>query len=349
MRTKLRRAPLAMMAGLLVILVAALPSGRAQADDGAVVLVYHRFGETQYPTTSVMLDQFDRQLAAIRDGGYTVVPLPALVAALANGTPIAPRSVAITIDDGYASAHRQAWPRLRALGFPFTVFISTDAADDGRGDLMGWDQIRELAADPLVTIGHHTAAHPHLADIDLTAAAADLQRADDRFIAELGRVPELFAYPYGEYGTPQRALIESRGFVAAFGQQSGVTNRWSDRFGLPRFPVNANTDFDAFSLRLAAMPLPASDIQPVDLLIGADSNPPAVSFRLVQPSDDGGPLRPDALTCYFNGSPTPLTLANDRVTPTLTSTLQPGRSRLNCTMPAANGRWRWFGMQFYHP
>ncbi len=340
-----RLAAAALCAAVLNVLPAA---GSAQADDGAVILIYHRFGETQHPSTSVTLDQFDRQLAAIRDGGYRVAPLPELVAALADGSPIPPRTVAITIDDGYVSTYRTAWPRLRALGYPFTLFVSTDAADAGAGDLMSWDQIREMAADPLVTIGHHSAAHAHMADLDPSAAAADLARADARFIAELGGIPDLFAYPYGEYGKPLRDLVADRGFTAAFGQFSGVADRWADRYGLPRFPLNASTSHDAFVLRLGAMPLPALDVEPADTVIGA-VNPPAVSFRMLQPDDDGGPLRPDALNCFLDGAALAVAIDGDRVSPVLPSALGPGRSRLNCTMPAAGGRWRWFGMQFYRP
>ncbi|MEZ5668433.1 MAG: polysaccharide deacetylase family protein [Alphaproteobacteria bacterium] len=333
---------------LAVAMVLAL-AGPARADDGWVILTYHRFGQDQYPTTSVRLDQFDRQLAAIRDGGYTVLPLPELVAALNAGAPLPPRAVAITVDDAYTSLYREGWPRLRAHGFPFTLFVSTDAADDGAGDLMSWDQIREVAADPLVTIGHHAAAHAHMADLDLAAAAADLDRADARFAAELGHVPALFAYPYGEYGAALRDLVAGRGFAAAFGQQSGVVDRWADRYGLPRFPINANTAFDAFRLRLGAMPLPATESEPADLLVGDGNNPPAVSFRLVQPDDAGGPLRIDAMTCYFDGSPVAFSRDGDRIAIGLPRALGQGRSRLNCTMPAADGRWRWHGIQFYRP
>ena len=29
--------------------------------------------------------------------------------------------------------------------------------------------------------------------------------------------------------------------------------------------------------------------------------------------------------------------------------LPPGRSRVNCTLPGPDGRWRWNGRQFYLP
>ena len=337
------------LGALMLGLLAVAWGSAARADDGWVVLTYHRFGQDQYPTTSVRLTQFDQHLAAIRDGGFTVLPLQDLVDALANGAPIPSRAIAITVDDGYSSVFREGWPRMQRYGFPFTLFVSTDAADGGAGDLMTWDQIREMAADPLVTIGHHGAAHAHMADMDATAAQADIDRASARFMAELGYVPPLFAYPYGEYGRGLRDQIENSGFSAAFGQQSGAIDRWSDRYGLPRFPINANTGLDAFRLRLAAMPLPAADQTPDDLVVSDSANPPVVSFRLVQPEDDGGPLRPDAMTCYFNGAQVAFDRTDDAITIQMPGPLSSGRSRLNCTMPADNGRWRWHGVQFYRP
>jgi peptidoglycan/xylan/chitin deacetylase (PgdA/CDA1 family) len=333
---------------LAAVLTAILPLA-AHADDGAVVLIYHRFGEAQHPSTSVTLTQFERQLAAIRDGGYTVLPLPELVRMLADGTPVPSRSVAITIDDAYVSTVTEAWPRLRAHGYPFTLFVSTDAADAGTGDLMSWDQIRAMAADPLVTIGHHGAAHAHMAALSMAEAAADLDRADQRFRSELGHVPALFAYPYGEYGAALRAMVAARGFTAAFGQHSGVADRWTDRFVLPRFALNAGTSHEDFLLRLAAMPLPAEEVQPAETLVPEGTVPPLLSFRLVEPSDEGGPLRPEALNCFLDGSPLVVSVAGDRVTAPLPASFRPGRTRLNCTMPAAGGRFRWLGMQFYRP
>ncbi len=343
---KLKRTWRALVA--LVLSVGACGAGttHAMAADGAVIFIYHRFGQDQYPSTNVTLAQFDAQIAAIQESGAVVLPLPEIVAAWRNGTPLPENAVAITIDDGYRSVYAQAWPRLRAAGMPFTVFISTDGTDQGIPDLMTWDQIREMR-DAGVTIGHHAAAHAHMADLSVDAAAADMARASQRFREELGAVPELFAYPYGEYGLMLRDHIEGLGFAAAFGQHSGVAHRNEDLFQLPRYPVNASTDLTEFRVRLRSLPLPLADIQPVDRVIGAN-NPPYVSFRMVPPND-GHSYDVGAMTCFLQGGVVSLSVDGDTVVPAISGAFGSGRTRLNCTMPTSSGRYRWAGLQFYRP
>ena len=341
------RASLRILCALVLLAgVLGAATNRATAADGAAIFIYHRFGQDQYPTTNVTLAQFDAQIAAIQASDAVVLPLPEIVAAWRNGTPLPDNAVAITIDDGYRSVYAQAWPRLRAAGLPFTVFISTDGIDQGIPDLMTWDQIREMR-DAGVTIGHHGAAHAHMADLGIDAAAADMSRASQRFQQELGGVPPLFAYPYGEYGLALRQSIEGLGFAAAFGQHSGVAHRGDDLFQLPRYPVNASTDLTEFRVRLRSLPLPLADVQPADRVIGAN-NPPSISFRMVPPND-GHSYDIGAMTCFLQGSVVSLSIDGDVVVPAIASAFPPGRTRLNCTMPTSSGRYRWAGLQFYRP
>lgn len=343
LRTMLR----AVLAGVALVAASGPPlSARAApaVDDGAVVIMYHRFGEADYPSTSIRLDQFDAHLAELTSGRYTVLPLPEIVEAFAEGRPLPPRSVAITIDDAYASVYAAAWPRLRQAGLPFTLFVSTDALDRGLPGYMSWAQVRELAASGLVTIGGHGAAHAHMADLDAAAARADLARAATRFQAELGAVPELFAYPYGEYGKALRDLVAGAGFRAAFGQHSGAAARSDDRFALPRFPFNESFgEIDRFRLAANSLPLPVEEVTPADPLVGPANNPPAYGFTVLP-----GIAGLSALACYAGGSAVTVErLGERRFEVRLPQALPPGRSRVNCTLPGPQGRWRWRGRQFY--
>jgi peptidoglycan/xylan/chitin deacetylase (PgdA/CDA1 family) len=181
------------------VLAAALVTETAHAADHAVVVMYHRFGEDAYSATNIEIEQFESHLAELRSGRYHVMPLEEIVAALKNGTPLPDRAVAITIDDAFTSVYREAWPRLKAEGLPFTLFIATDPLDRGSPDYMTWDQVRELAADG-VTIGSQTASHPHMPDLSPAAMREELRRSNERFEVALGKKPALFAYPYGAFG-----------------------------------------------------------------------------------------------------------------------------------------------------
>lgn len=328
---------LAFLAGVFLL---SPTSGRAA--DLAVVFLYHRFGELAYPTTSVGLDQFDAQLAELKSGGYSVMPVPNIVRALREGKSLPDRTVGLSVDDAYASIATQAWPRLKAAGLPLTIFVATDPIDRGYRDYLSWDQIRALVKDG-VTIGAHTASHLHMIEASGQTIAGEIERSNARFKVELGFVPEIFAYPYGEASLAVRDAVKSAGYVAAFGQHSGVIYGGSDFFNLPRFAINEHYGAIAeFRQRARALPLPVHDLLPADPLVTV--NPPTIAFTVDEPD-----LR--ELTCFTSESGgVPVTrLSNNRVEIRLKEPMPPGRFRLNCTLPEDRGRFRWFGTPYYVP
>lgn len=321
-----------------------LSGSAAAAAESAVVFMYHRFGEAEYPSANIRIDQFEAQLAELRSGGYTVLPVPEILERMRTGADLPDRTVALTIDDAYASVYAEAWPRLKEAGFPFTLFVATDPIDRANPGYMTWDQIRELR-DGGATIGSQTASHPHLPDLDIDTVKIELDRSAGRLEAELGEPPTLLAYPYGEYGRAIERIVAERGYLAAFGQHSGVVHATSDRYGLPRFALNETYGgIDRFRLTANALPLPVRDRVPADLIVTAN-NPPPFGFTVA--SEIGDPSRID---CYASGQGrTQTEVLGDRVEVRLAQPFPAGRARVNCTMPGPEGRWRWYGIQFYIP
>ena len=316
----------------------------AMAADSAVILQYHRFGEADLPSTNITLAQFEAHLAYLRSGGYTVLPVPHIVAALRAGQPLPDKAVGITIDDAATSVIREAWPRLREAGFPFTLFVATDAIDQRHARSMSWDDIRSLA-DAGVTIANHSSAHSHLWRHGLAAARRDLANAEKRFLAELGFSPRLFAYPYGEYNLALRGLVEELGFEVAFGQHSGVAGTAADLFAVPRFSLNeAYGGIERFRLIVDTLPIPVRDITPVEPILAR--NPPHVGFTVDESVDEI-----DALACYASGQGAVQIelLGERRVELRMSKPLKRGRNRINCTLPGPDRRWRWLGMQYLVP
>ena len=82
------------------------------AGNSAVVVMYHRFGETRYPSTNVTIEQFEAHIAELQSGGYTVLALPAIIKALKSGKPLPKRTVGISIE----SSVRMPSPRLKPNG-----------------------------------------------------------------------------------------------------------------------------------------------------------------------------------------------------------------------------------------
>ncbi|MDE0388296.1 MAG: polysaccharide deacetylase family protein [Rhodospirillales bacterium] len=342
-RSLIRRGRAACIALAAAVAVAA-GSAASFAADSAVIVMYHRFGEDKYPSTSVTLAQFEAQIERLASGGYTVLPVPEILAALDAGRPLPERTIGITVDDATRSTFVEGWPRLEEAGFPLTVFVSTDAVDQGHAGIMSWDELRQLVAAG-VTIGNHSAAHGHMWQAGPEANRADLLRAQRRLQEELGVDAALFAYPYGEWNGAVRALVEELGFTAAFGQHSGVVAAHTDRFNLPRFALNESYGaIDRFGLVVDTVPLGARAITPADRIL--TENPPALGFTVEPPL-----ANPASLACYASGGVT-ATLEHregGRVEVEFDGPFPAGRARLNCTAPAEGGRWHWFGLQFVVP
>lgn len=322
------------------------PSTGTDGETAAVILMYHRFGETDYPSTSVNMDQFEAHIAELTNGDFNVVPLPEIVAALRDGRKLPDRTVAITVDDAYSSVFERAWPILQRENLPFTLFVATEPVDRGIPGYMTWDQIKQLH-EAGVTIGSQAVTHPHMPTRSSARNRLELVDSAQRIAAQTGESPTLFAYPYGEASAEIMQLTSEAGYLAAFGQHSGVANSTSDRYYLPRFPINVNYGgIDRFRRLINTRPLWVSNLTPKDPLLpaGKPGNPPAFGFSV---ADKSGDL--ESLNCYHSDTSriTQFEQLGNRIEVRFDAPFAPGRTRINCTMPTRDGRWRWFGMQYY--
>ncbi len=320
--------------------------------EGAVVLMYHRFGDDRFPSTNIRMDQFSDHLAELAHEKYTVLSLSEIITRQQAGEDLPDRTIGISMDDGYKTIYDNAWPLLKEAGFTFTVFVSTDAIDGENANMMSWDNLREMAASG-VTIAPHTGSHLHLPLYGPLKAAEDIERSKRRIKEELGTVPPLFAYPYGETSTAIRQLVIEAGFDVAFGQHSGAFSARDDRFYLPRFALNERYgDMGRFKTAVNALPLPVSDITPEDVFLDGKNNannPPAIGFTLTQPME-----RLAQLSCFLSheGKADIQSIGDIRFEVRVETPFPKGRTRLNCTLPATGkdaGRWHWFGQIYYLP
>jgi len=109
--------------------------------------------------------------------------------------------------------------------------------------VMTWDELRTLAADPLVTIGAHTHDHFAMARLEPQAARADVLKGLRRLEEELGRRPKHFAYPYGKshaVGPRDADIVRDIGFASSVTTLPGVLQSVNarDPMMLPRVSLN---------------------------------------------------------------------------------------------------------------
>ena len=237
------------------------------------MFVYHRFNDSRFPSTNISLQDFNAHLDLLHQQEFTVITLGQVVDRLRKGVGLPQRCAVITVDDAYRSFLTDGWPLLKRYGYPVTLFVSTDTV--GGGDYLNWHELEKLQ-DEGVEIGNHSAGHAYLLDrlgtendADWNARVSeDIRRAQQVFENHLGMTPNLFAYPYGEFSPELVALVRSAGFIAAFGQQSGVITAKQDPFRLPRFPMGGDyASLPEFSNKLFMKSLPINVISPKSTFI----------------------------------------------------------------------------------
>jgi peptidoglycan/xylan/chitin deacetylase (PgdA/CDA1 family) len=222
------------------------------------ILCYHRFGA---PSSKMVVApaQFEAQLDWLARNHYTVLRLSDVAAFLAGRQALPQRSVVITIDDGYESVYRHAWPALRRQGFPATLFVYTDFIDSRDG--LSWAQLQEMAASGLVDIQAHSKSHRNLTERGATESDAALRSlveaevrqprtALERRLRAAGVQVRHYAYPFGDANdTVREALLRHR-YELGLTVTPGGNPFYAQPLMLRRTMIFGDHDLEAFKTRL---------------------------------------------------------------------------------------------------
>ena len=324
------------------------------AASSCVVLQYHHIADDTPAITSVTLSQFQAHLDYLKTQQFQVMPLRTVVTALQKGHSLPDKCVSLTVDDAYLSIYSNAFPLLKKLGWPMTVFVNTEGVDKSISTYMNWDQMREMARHNFVFENH---GHGHIHMIRKTKDEStqawrdrivkDIETAQSRITKELGDAPRLFAHPYGEYNPDTVGIIKTMGLIG-FGQQSGPVWPGANFGALPRFPMNAHyANLQGFITKVNTLALPVVNAVPQDPLVSLGEWRPVLKLTLAPDSYSKGGLQ-----CFVAGSNNvEMTWSEqhaDQVTIAPKFDLKPGRSRTNCTMPSGQrGRYHWYSHNWF--
>lgn len=147
-------------------------------------------------------------------------------------------------DEIYWSLRRRPESELRATVRKIAGDAGYDASALCRDLIMDWVELRELAADPLVTIGAHTRRHFAVAKLSEEEARAEIADSVARIERELARPVHHFSFPYGDAGSASErdfAIAKSLGLETAVTTHKDVLRTKYTMTGLPR--VSLNGDF----------------------------------------------------------------------------------------------------------
>lgn len=226
------------------------------------ILCYHRFGPTSGKASAglgkmtVSAANFAAQLDWLARNDFRVIRLPQLLSYLEGREALPKRTVVITIDDGYESVHRYAFPLLKKYGFPATVFMYTDFI--GSRDALSWAQLEEMSASGLVDIQAHSKTHRNL--IERTAGESD-ERYKQALEAEV-RVPrellerrlsapvQQYAFPFGDANEAVLDALVRNQYKLAVTVNPGGNPFFAQPLMLRRTMVYGDHDLAAFQAKL---------------------------------------------------------------------------------------------------
>ena len=203
------------------------------------VLVYHSISSPNEPLEAdadISPARFERQLQWL-SRWRRVVPLEETLGTTTR------RSVALTFDDGYRDNLTVALPLLEKFQLPMTLFVV--AGFVGREGYLSKEDLREISAQPLVTIGAHGLWHRHFNRLTASEARFELIESRRMLSALTGKTVDLLAWPYGECNQGLEQLSEECGYRASWSVWKG-TNSTHSRW---RVPLGRNDNLARFVIK----------------------------------------------------------------------------------------------------
>jgi peptidoglycan/xylan/chitin deacetylase (PgdA/CDA1 family) len=225
------------------------------------------------PSVNVPPQRFRDQLTGLMSRGYVIRPLREILLRRATGSAPPLRTVVVTFDDGFASVYAHAWPVLKELKAPATIFLNTAFLDSkepfpfdhwGRSHCqrlpaefyrpLSSAECREMAEDGLIDLGTHT--HTHLgAHCTPEEFTLDTLTSVDILKSRFGINDVGFAFPGGRKHLGQardalmRAVQKARVMCALTTEALPIDWR-SDPFGWGRFNVYPWDTVDTLQAKL---------------------------------------------------------------------------------------------------
>lgn len=230
--------------------------------DSVGILMYHRIArpipQGEPPTWNVTPARLRAQLQGLLELGFRAWPLSKVIEHHQSRRPIPRRTFVVTFDDGYENLFTQAWPVLRDLAVPATIFLATAYLDSlqpfpfddwtlaGQRHVPAdaWRPLTTAQCEQLLTTGLvELAAHTH--------SHADFRHCQSRFPGDIEHCRQLlqqrfgidrpaFAFPYGckksGFVTPELVhWVRRSQFACGLTTESDVVRLGQDPYDWGRF------------------------------------------------------------------------------------------------------------------
>ena len=165
-------------------------------------LMYHKIKDQVENTEddqsmSVSTANFEAQLKALLEAGYTPINFKQLKDYLEGTSGLPKRPILITADDGYLCNYTKAYPILKKYNAQATFFVtSLYVGVTNEHEHFTWEQAKEMEASGLIDIQSHTHGHTLMNALDKTDVSYEIQKSFGDIEKYLGkRDVKVLAYP----------------------------------------------------------------------------------------------------------------------------------------------------------
>ena len=125
-----------------------------------------------------------------------------------------PKSIVVTIDDGYKDDFDYILPIIKKYNITVNLMIATGLVDGS--DFLSWDQINQLKQSGLVYFTDHTWSHYPVSRGPQSKIQFEIQTAKQQLEQHTGQTINIFTYPYGSFNQNAISTLQSDGFIGAF-------------------------------------------------------------------------------------------------------------------------------------
>lgn len=200
-------------------------------------VVEHVSNVPEQKELEVTVAWLEQKINEYRSEGYTFVSI--------DNLPKHGRWVCLTFDDGYRDNHTLAYPMLKRLGVPFTVYVTTGFIDNLSpmwwypGEQLGisTEELKTMDADPLCTIGAHTVSHPRLDTLTREQQYREIAESKQTLEALLGHEIKHFSFPHGAHNEDTLSICRELGFQTVVQSWGGPLRRSEHPSPLPRIKI----------------------------------------------------------------------------------------------------------------
>jgi peptidoglycan/xylan/chitin deacetylase (PgdA/CDA1 family) len=213
------------------------------------VLLYHKIDKPA-PDARVRggytpLRRFAKQMAYLKKQGFRFYTASQLIEHYRELGSFPPSALALTFDDGWKDNYTNAFPILRRLQIPATIFIipscigtvsdKAQAEGESRRAHLSREEILEMAEHG-IEFGSHSMNHRLLHEISPAEVRFEIEESKRQIEGMLQKPCKVFAYPAGFFTEEARRIVEETGHIAAFSTCYGPEDR-PDIYALNRIEI----------------------------------------------------------------------------------------------------------------